>query len=60
MTSNAVRLVTSPGCALAAIYGLDLGVNGFFIGIAGGFWAYAALTSAAMFGVNTPSPQPPR
>lgn len=60
VTANAGRLLTSAGCALAAIYGLDLGVNGFFIGIAGGFCAYAALTCAAIFAVKTPSRLPPR
>src|SRR5205823_9673579 len=52
VTANAVRLLASTGCGLAAIYWLDLGANGFFVAIAGGFCTYAALTSAAMFGVK--------
>src|SRR5258705_5727279 len=55
VAANAVRLLTSTGCALAAIYWLDLGAIGFFIGIAGGFCAYAALASAAIFRVKKPS-----
>ena len=54
VTANAVRLVASTGCALAAIYWLDLGTIGFFVAIAGGFCAYGALTAAAMFGVKEP------
>ena len=55
VTANAVRLLASTGCALVAIYWLDLGAIGFFIAIAGGFCAYAALTTAAMFSVKEPS-----
>jgi hypothetical protein len=40
---------------LAAIYWLDLGAIGFFVAIAGGFCAYAALTAVAMFRVKEPS-----
>jgi MATE family, multidrug efflux pump len=35
--ANALRLLTSTGCALAASYWLDLGAVGFFVSIAGGF-----------------------
>jgi Na+-driven multidrug efflux pump len=55
VTANAVRLLASTGCALVAIYWLDLGATGFFVAIAGGFCAYAALTSVAVFGVKQPS-----
>jgi putative MATE family efflux protein len=55
VTANAVRLLASTGCALAAIYWLDLGAIGFFFGIAGGFCAYAALTAAAIFRVTEPT-----
>ena len=55
VTANAVRLLASTGCALVAIYWLDLGTIGFFVAIAGGFCAYAALTAAAMYGVKEPS-----
>jgi putative MATE family efflux protein len=58
VTANAVRLLASAGCALVAIYWLDLGAIGFFIGIAGGFCAYAALASAAIFRVKMPSSRP--
>jgi len=54
VTANAVRLLTSTGCALIAIYWLDLGAIGFCVSIAGGFCAYAALTSAAIFRVKEP------
>ena len=54
VTANAVRLVTSAGCALAAIYWLDLGVLGFFVAIAAGYCTYASLTVAAMLGVKEP------
>jgi Na+-driven multidrug efflux pump len=60
VTANAARLLTSAGCALAAIYEFDLGAIGFFAGIALGFCAYAALTSAAIFQVKTPPSGPPR
>jgi putative MATE family efflux protein len=58
VTANAIRLLVSTGCALAAIYWLDLGAIGFFVPIAGGFCAYAALTSAAIFRVKQPSARP--
>ena len=54
VTANAVRLLASTGCALVAIYWLDLGAIGFFCAIAGGFCAYAALTAAAMYRVKEP------
>jgi Na+-driven multidrug efflux pump len=54
VTANAVRLLASTGCALVAIYWLDLGAIGFFVAIASGFCAYAALTTAAMFRVKEP------
>jgi hypothetical protein len=60
VTANAVRLLASTGCALIAVYWLDLGAIGFFVAIAGGFCAYAALTSAAIFRVKKPSAQPIR
>jgi MATE family, multidrug efflux pump len=60
VTANAVRLLASTGCALVAIYWLDLGAIGFFIGTAAGFCAYAALTSAAIFMVRAPRAAPMR
>jgi putative MATE family efflux protein len=59
VTANAIRLVASTGCALVAIYWLDLGAIGFFVAIAGGFCAYAALTSAAILRVKQASAPPP-
>jgi putative MATE family efflux protein len=55
VTANAVRLLVSAGSALVAARWLDLGVTGVFVGIAGGFCAYAALTSAAVLRVKTPA-----
>jgi putative MATE family efflux protein len=54
VTANAIRLLASTGCALAAIYWLDLGASGFFVAIAGGFCAYAALAAAAVLGAAEP------
>jgi hypothetical protein len=50
-----VRLLVSAGSALVAARWLDLGVTAVFVGIAGGFCAYAALTSAAVLRVKTPA-----
>src|SRR5882762_3999987 len=47
MIANAGRLLVSAAGALIAIYWLDLGQDGFFVAIAGGFCAYAALATAA-------------
>ena len=58
VTANAVRLLTSSAGALVAIYWLGLGVTGFFVGIACGFCAYAALTTVAMYRVKEPSAPP--
>jgi putative MATE family efflux protein len=55
VTANAVRLSANVGCALAAIYWLDLGAIGFFAAIAGGLCLYAALTAAAVFRVKEPA-----
>jgi Na+-driven multidrug efflux pump len=52
VAANAVRLLVNAGCALAAIYWLDLGAIGFFSAIAGGFCTYAALAAAAMLRVK--------
>jgi Na+-driven multidrug efflux pump len=54
VSANAVRLLLSTGCALAAIDWLDLGATGVFAAIGGGFFAYAALTSLAIFRVKAP------
>jgi putative MATE family efflux protein len=58
VTANAVRLLASAGCALAAITWLDLGATGFFVAIAGGFCAYAALSALAVYQVKEPATPP--
>ncbi len=55
VSANAVRLLASAGCALAAVSWLDLGATGAFVAIAGGFGAYAALTIAAVLAVKEPA-----
>jgi hypothetical protein len=55
VTANTVRLLANTGCALVAIYWLDLGAIGFFIAMTVGFCAYAALTAAAVFRVKEPA-----
>ena len=58
VAANAVRLVASGSAALIAISWLGLGATGFFVAIAGGFCAYAALTAVAVFRVKEPAAQP--
>jgi Na+-driven multidrug efflux pump len=53
VTANAARLLANTACALITIYWLDLGTTGFFATIAGGFCAYAAVTSGAIFRVRS-------
>jgi putative MATE family efflux protein len=55
VSANAVRLGASTGCALAATTWLDFGATGFFVAIAGGFCAYAALTAIAVLRVKQPT-----
>jgi putative MATE family efflux protein len=54
MNANAVRLMTSAGCGIAAVYWFDLGLAGFFAAVAAGFCVYAALLVRAVFGVGDP------
>ena len=54
VSANAVRLLVSTGCALVSIYWVGLGAIGFFAAIAGGFCAYAAATSVAIFSLKHP------
>ena len=54
MNANAVRMMTSAGCGIVAAYWLDLGVAGFFAGVAIGFCVYAMLLVRAVFGVRAP------
>ena len=58
VTANAVRLLASSGCALVAINWLEGGATGFFVAIAGGFCAYAALTLVAVIRVKEPAVPP--
>ena len=58
VAANAARLIASAGLALVAISLLDLGAIGFFVAIAVGFCAYAALTAAVVYRVKTPSAPP--
>jgi putative MATE family efflux protein len=55
VTANAVRLLANAACALVAIFWLDLGAIGFFVAVAIGFCAYAAMTVAAMLRVKEPT-----
>lgn len=56
MNANAVRMMTSVGGGLAAVYWLDLGTAGFFAAVAAGFCVYATLLVRAVFGVRAPDP----
>ena len=58
MIANAVRLFGSAAGSLIAIYWLDLGQDGFFLAIAGGFCAYAALATGATLRVKEPAATP--
>ena len=55
MNANAVRMITSAGLGLVAVYWLDLGVAAFFAAVAAGFCVYAALLVRAVFGVKAPN-----
>ena len=54
MNANAVRMMTSAGLGLFAVYWLELGVAGFFAAVAVGFCVYAALLVRAVFSVRAP------
>ena len=54
MNANAMRMMTSAGCGIVALYWLDLGAAGFFAAVAAGFCIYAALLVRAVFGVRAP------
>ena len=55
MIANALRLLVSAAGALVAIYWLDLGQVGFFVAVAGGFCAYAAMATGATLRVKEPA-----
>ena len=56
MSANAVRMITSAGCGIVAVYLLDLGIAGFFAAIAAGFCLYGALLLRAVYVVTHPEP----
>ena len=56
VSANAVRLLVSTACALTAVYWVGLGALGFYLSIALGFCAYAALTLVAALRVREPVP----
>jgi len=58
VTANAVRMIASAAGALIAVYWLDLGAIGFFIAVAAGFCAYAALTAGAVLRIEAPATTP--
>jgi putative MATE family efflux protein len=58
MNANAVRMAASASGGLVAIYGLGLGVPGFFAAVAVGFCIYAALLVRTVVGVSTPDTAP--
>lgn len=47
MNANAVRMIVCAGGGLVAIYGLDLGVSGFFAAVAGGSASMRRCSSAS-------------
>ena len=56
VAANAARLLVSTACALTAVYWVGLGALGFFVSIAVGFCAYAALSLLATVRVREPLP----
>jgi len=55
VVANAVRLLASAAGALIAIYWLDLGAIGFFVAVAIGFCAFAAMAVSIMLRVKEPA-----
>jgi hypothetical protein len=53
--ANAIRLLASAAGALIAIYWLDLGAIGFFVAVAIGFCAFAAMAVSIMLRVKEPA-----
>ena len=48
MNSNVIRMLTSTGVGLVAVYWLGLGPTGLFPAVALGFCVYAAVMAAAV------------
>ena len=55
VVANGVQLLASAGGALFGIYRLDLGAIGFFLAVAIGFCAFAAMAVSIMLRVTLPS-----
>jgi len=55
VAANGVRLLASAGGALIGIYWFDLGAIGFFVAVAIGFCAFAAMAVSIMLRVK-PNP----
>jgi Na+-driven multidrug efflux pump len=60
VVANGVRLLASAGRALIAIYWFDLGAIGFFLAVAIGFCAFAAMAVSIMLRVTEPANTPDR
>jgi hypothetical protein len=56
--ANGIRLLASAAGALIAIYWFDLGAIGFFVAVAIGFCAFAAMAVSIMFRVKVPAATP--
>jgi Na+-driven multidrug efflux pump len=52
MSANAARLLVSVGAGLAAVYWLNLGVQGFFAAVASAFVLYAGLLAILVLRVH--------
>lgn len=60
VVANGVPLLASAGGALIAIYWFDLGAIGFFLAVAIGFCAFAAMAVSIMLRVTEPANTPDR
>ena len=58
VVANGVRLLASAGGASLAIYWFDLGAVGFFVAVAVGFFAFAAMAVSIMLSVREPTAEP--
>ena len=58
VVANGVRLLASASGALFAIYWLDLGAAGFFVAVAIGSFAFAAMAGCIMLRVRDPAAAP--
>jgi Na+-driven multidrug efflux pump len=56
--ANGIRLLASAAGALIAIYWLGFGAVGFFISVAIGFCAFAAMAVGIMLRIRAPAPPP--